>query len=309
MPGVVKSMSRYARRFDSVDSTSIESKRFLIVPSLSSAARIPFPGATRALAVSSSSGAITVIVSPSGSRLTPSIALPFGRPTLYDPVSEGPRCGGGPSLRPARSGVDTWNREGADFSMEEGAILGVEEAVSRSGAGGDRCGRNRGWTRCGATAATFVGTAKNDVLNGTTKADKLYGRGGNDKLYGKGGNDLLVGGPGADRIACGGGKDTVRADRRDTVAGDCETVTGLTKTSPQPSLPAPPAPPAAPRRRRPPRQWRVVTAVSRTTATGSASRSSHRRRGHKRVVRDQDALHARLDLHRQVLDDRSEERR
>jgi hypothetical protein len=97
-----------------------------------------------------------------------------------------------------------------------------------------------------ATAATVVGTAKNDVLNGTTKADKLYGRGGSDRLYGKGGNDLLVGGPGADRIVCGGGKDTVRADRRDTVAGDCETVTGLTKTSPQPSPPAPPAPPPAP---------------------------------------------------------------
>lgn len=97
-----------------------------------------------------------------------------------------------------------------------------------------------------ATAATVVGTAKNDVLNGTTKADKLYGRGGNDKLSGKGGNDLLVGGPGADRIFCGGGKDTVRADRRDTVAGDCETVTGLTTTPPEPSPPAPPTPPAPP---------------------------------------------------------------
>ena len=52
-PSVVKSSSRYARRFSSVDSTPIESKRFLIVPSLSSAARIPLPGATRALAISS----------------------------------------------------------------------------------------------------------------------------------------------------------------------------------------------------------------------------------------------------------------
>ena len=54
-PGVVKSMSRYARRLSSVDSTSIESKRFLIVPSLSSAARIPLPGATSARAIVSSS--------------------------------------------------------------------------------------------------------------------------------------------------------------------------------------------------------------------------------------------------------------
>src|SRR6187551_3883181 len=54
-PAVEKSMSRYARRLSSVDSRSIESKRFLIVPELSSAARIPLLSATRALAVSCSS--------------------------------------------------------------------------------------------------------------------------------------------------------------------------------------------------------------------------------------------------------------
>src|SRR5829696_193826 len=54
-PGVVKSMSRYPRRFSSVDSSEIESKRFSIVPELSSAARIPLLSATRALAVSCSS--------------------------------------------------------------------------------------------------------------------------------------------------------------------------------------------------------------------------------------------------------------
>src|SRR6186997_1573814 len=53
-PLVVKSRSRYARRVSSVDSTPIESKRFLIVPSLSSAARMPLPGATSARAISSS---------------------------------------------------------------------------------------------------------------------------------------------------------------------------------------------------------------------------------------------------------------
>ena len=37
------------------------------------------------------------------------------------------------------------------------------------------------------SAATIIGTSKNDVLKGTAKADKLYGKGGNDKLYGKGG--------------------------------------------------------------------------------------------------------------------------
>src|SRR5215210_5831471 len=54
-PGVVNSRSRYARRFSSVDLTPIESKRFLIVPELSSAARIPFPSATSAFAISCSS--------------------------------------------------------------------------------------------------------------------------------------------------------------------------------------------------------------------------------------------------------------
>src|SRR4029079_8196607 len=48
---VVNSCSRYARRVSSVDSMPIESNRFLIVPSLSSAARIPLPGATSARAV------------------------------------------------------------------------------------------------------------------------------------------------------------------------------------------------------------------------------------------------------------------
>src|SRR2546430_14509985 len=55
-PGVVKRRLRYARRFSSVDSTPIVSKRFLIVPVLSSAARIPFPSATSAAAVLCSSG-------------------------------------------------------------------------------------------------------------------------------------------------------------------------------------------------------------------------------------------------------------
>jgi len=53
-PSVVKRSSRYARRVSSVDSTPIESNRFLIVPLLSSAARMPFPSATIAPATFSS---------------------------------------------------------------------------------------------------------------------------------------------------------------------------------------------------------------------------------------------------------------
>jgi hypothetical protein len=103
-----------------------------------------------------------------------------------------------------------------------------------------------------AQASTIKGTAKADRLVGTAKADTINGLGGNDVLLGQGGNDklnggpgndrlvggpgndTLVGGPGADRLSCGPGVDTARADKRDTVADDCEIVKGL---------PAPPPPP------------------------------------------------------------------
>src|SRR5450830_2079954 len=51
IPAVVKRISRYARRFCSVDSTPMPASRFAIVGALSSAARIPLPGATNARAV------------------------------------------------------------------------------------------------------------------------------------------------------------------------------------------------------------------------------------------------------------------
>jgi len=94
-------------------------------------------------------------------------------------------------------------------------------------------------------AATIVGTSGNDTLRGTASADRLDGKAGNDTLLGRGGNDLLlggpgadllVGGPGADRLVCGLGRDTARADARDTVARDCETVKGL-GPPPQPTTP------------------------------------------------------------------------
>jgi len=93
-------------------------------------------------------------------------------------------------------------------------------------------------TALAATSKTINGTAKADVLKGTPAADvinglagndKIYGYGGNDTLNGGPGNDLIVSGPGADKVRCGAGKDTVRADARDTVASDCEIVTGLPK--------------------------------------------------------------------------------
>jgi Ca2+-binding RTX toxin-like protein len=97
-----------------------------------------------------------------------------------------------------------------------------------------------------------VGTPKNDVLKGTPSADRIDGRAGNDTLKGLGGNDVLMGGPGNDRLIggsgkdslrCGPGKDTAAADTSDTVAADCEVVTGL---PPEPPVTPPPAPPPAP---------------------------------------------------------------
>lgn len=82
----------------------------------------------------------------------------------------------------------------------------------------------------------ITGTNKADVLRGTAKADYIDGRAGNDVLYGFAGNDRLVGGAGADRIFCGPGRDTVFADRRDTVARDCEIVRGGAK-APSPVVP------------------------------------------------------------------------
>ena len=70
-PSVVKSMSRYARRLSSVDSIPIESNRFLIVPVLSSAARMPFPGATSARAVSFRSAIVALLNSRWWPALSP----------------------------------------------------------------------------------------------------------------------------------------------------------------------------------------------------------------------------------------------
>jgi len=52
-----------SRRFSGVDSTPIASKRFLIVPELSSAARMPLPPVTIALAISAS-WSLFIAVSP-----------------------------------------------------------------------------------------------------------------------------------------------------------------------------------------------------------------------------------------------------
>jgi Ca2+-binding RTX toxin-like protein len=89
---------------------------------------------------------------------------------------------------------------------------------------------------------SVYGRGGNDVITGFFR-DRMDGGKGNDKLSGGDGPDVLTGGPGRDRlfggtgndtirardgqrdlVICGKGKDTVKADRGDTVDGDCEKV-------------------------------------------------------------------------------------
>jgi len=75
----------------------------------------------------------------------------------------------------------------------------------------------------------LVGTKGNDVINGRGGNDSISGGPGNDTLNGGPGNDVVSGGAGADRITCGSGRDKVLAGPGDTVAADCENVSGLPK--------------------------------------------------------------------------------
>jgi RTX calcium-binding nonapeptide repeat (4 copies)/PA domain/LVIVD repeat len=111
--------------------------------------------------------------------------------------------------------------------------------------GRDRLAGNRAADRLfgGPGRDRLIGAQGNDGLQGHGGADRLSGGRGPDRVNGGGGNDRISvggatnrasGGPGNDRISarngkrdkinCGRGRDTVRADRKDRVAGNCETV-------------------------------------------------------------------------------------
>ncbi len=61
-PFVVNKISRYIRRFSSFEGTLMLFNRFSIVPELSSAARIPLPGATSFLATVSKSSVFMLLL-------------------------------------------------------------------------------------------------------------------------------------------------------------------------------------------------------------------------------------------------------
>lgn len=65
---------------------------------------------------------------------------------------------------------------------------------------------------------TIVGTSSGDRIRGTRGADAVAARGGRDRIDVRGG--------GRDAVTCGRGFDTVRADRSDRIARNCERVLG-----------------------------------------------------------------------------------
>jgi N-acetylglucosamine-6-sulfatase len=88
---------------------------------------------------------------------------------------------------------------------------------------------------CGTAAAELlIGADGADVLRGAAGADDVRGGAGPDRLLPGRGRDKADGGAGSDvlevrdgrrdTVVCGRGRDYVRADRRDTVARDCEHV-------------------------------------------------------------------------------------
>lgn len=86
----------------------------------------------------------------------------------------------------------------------------------------------------------IIGSPRDDVLRGTNGPDVIYGRAGRDRIDGLAGTDRIVGGAGADRITCGPGRDAVVGDKLDTIATNCEVVSGVPKPVPRPSPPPPP---------------------------------------------------------------------
>ena len=122
------------------------------------------------------------------------------------------------------------------------------------GSGDDRLTGNAGVDNLsgGSGADLLAGASGRDVLKGGASRDGINGGSGNDRIRGDAGNDQLAGGSGSDtmsggsgrdrlyggsgrdridltdgardRVSCGAGRDTVRADRNDRVARDCERV-------------------------------------------------------------------------------------
>ncbi|MGE0026758.1 MAG: calcium-binding protein [Thermoleophilia bacterium] len=99
----------------------------------------------------------------------------------------------------------------------------------------------------GAGADQLKGGPANDILDGGDGSDRIVGGGGNDLVFARAGNDRInVRDTKQDTVSCGSGTDTVKADLKDRVNSDCETV-----QRPQPPRPVPAPSPAPPARSQP----------------------------------------------------------
>jgi hypothetical protein len=79
-------------------------------------------------------------------------------------------------------------------------------------------------TNCAAARGRLiVGSDAIDDISGTLGDDQIKPRAGDDAVRALAGNDRIdVRGGGKDRVNCGGGTDSVKADKRDKLAKNCE---------------------------------------------------------------------------------------
>jgi hypothetical protein len=138
------------------------------------------------------------------------------------------------------------NLGGVQASLPNGYGFAGTGRCIRAATSNDRIAGDDGANRLygGRGNDTIYGGLGNDGLDGGVGNDRLFGGKGNDRLVGGAGNDQLTGDAGTDtfdggagndvvnardkvqreRVSCGAGRDRVVADRRDSVARDCEVV-------------------------------------------------------------------------------------
>jgi Ca2+-binding RTX toxin-like protein len=142
------------------------------------------------------------------------------------------RGGAGNDFLKGEAGNDRLDGNAGD----DGLAGDAGQDVINGGAGDDTMSGGSGGDRMngGPGADGLNGGAGRDVMSGGPGDDTLLGRAGADRLVGGSGRNRISGGAGddgidargggVDQISCGSGRDTVRADRGDHVASDCERV-------------------------------------------------------------------------------------
>jgi hypothetical protein len=85
------------------------------------------------------------------------------------------------------------------------------------------CAFDQGTNCPAARGQLIVGSDTADEIRGTAGNDQIKPRAGNDAVRALAGDDRIdVRGGGKDRVNCGGGTDSVKADKRDKLAKNCE---------------------------------------------------------------------------------------